>query len=93
LKVLHLIRDPGDELAWEAARAEPAAAEVKVVLLRGGGPADGAGSGGVAPRAAEPAAGAGTPGSRGLEVVELGDGLDYDGLMALIEWSDKVVAW
>jgi hypothetical protein len=26
-------------------------------------------------------------------VVELGDGLDYDGLMALIEWSDKVVAW
>ena len=78
-RVLHLIRHAEDQLAWEAALAEPEDAEVRVVLVRGGaGAAAGAWAAAVA---------------RGVTVAELGAGLDYDGLMALIEVSDRVVAW
>jgi hypothetical protein len=79
-RVVHLIRDPQDGLAWEAALGEPAGAEVRVVLVGGGAGAAGDAAGDAAT-------------ARGITVEELGTSLDYDGLMALIEWSDKVVAW
>jgi len=83
-----LIRDATDDLAWEAVRlAVEAGDDVKVVLLQD------AVAAGIPPAGAEiflqadeaPARAA--SGATGLSP------LDYDGIVELISWADKVVAW
>ena len=59
MKVLHIIRRTGDELAQAAIDATPDGDEARVVLVHD--------------------AGAEAP--------------DYDQIVELIEWADKVVAW
>ena len=84
MKVLHLVRDPGDSLAWEAIAAQPRGDEVRVVLLQGAAtmtPPAGTEVVALAPDAGPRGAAAGVP------------LIEYDQLVAWLEWSDKVVAW
>jgi hypothetical protein len=59
VKVLHIIRRAGDELARAAIDATPEDDEARVVLLQDAG----------------------------------NEKPDYDQIVELIEWADKVVAW
>jgi hypothetical protein len=84
VRVLYLVRRPDDELAWEAIRAHPSSDEVRVVLLQDAAQA-------TPPVDVEFAAAADDARARGGP----GPGrlIEYDEIVAWMEWSEKVVAW
>lgn len=79
MKVLHLLRRPDDQLAYDCIRAGED--EVRILLVASAAaeslPAD------IQPVGLAP--GVTAPGR--LPIVE------YDEIVALVEWSDKVIAW
>ena len=84
MKVLHLVRDPGDSLAWEAIALHPATDEVRVVLLQD--------AVALVPEAGLTVAAA-APDARARGVKGPASLIEYDEIVAWMEWSDKVVAW
>jgi hypothetical protein len=81
MRQLHLVRRHDDAFAWHAIQSSTGVGSVKVVLLQDA---------------------VGDPAPAGLEVIvlqadggrpEAREAVDYDGLVELMEWADKVVVW
>lgn len=72
MRQLHLLREPGDQLALEViSRQLEAGDEVRVVVL---------------------ASAAGTVVPAGAEILTMPP-LQYDGLVDLLSWCERVVSW
>jgi hypothetical protein len=71
LKTLHLVRQPQDELAWEAIRISANHGQILVVLIE------------------DAAYGQPPPGITAVTSPPV----EYDEIVAMMEWADKVVVW